>query len=86
MKLKNEMLTHMMDDSQIMVSTDKNVFSGIVTSNSTAAYIVDLLKEDTTPEKIKQALFEKYDAPAEIISQDVDDIIEKLRSIGVIEE
>ena len=86
MKLKNEMLTHMMDDSQIMVSTDKNVFSGIVTSNSTAAYIVDLLKEDTTPEEIKQALLDKYDAPAEIISQDVDDIIEKLRSIGVIEE
>lgn len=86
MKLKKEMLTHMMDDSQIMVSTDKNVFSGIVTSNSTAAYIVDLLKEDTTPEKIKQALMDKYDAPAEIISQDVDDIIEKLRSIGVIEE
>lgn len=86
MKLKNEMLTHMIDDSQIMVSTDKNVFSGIVTSNSTAAYIVDLLKDDTTPEKIKKALCEKYDAPEDVISKDVDTIIEKLRSIGVIEE
>ena len=29
MKLKSEMLTHFMDGSQVMVSTDKNIFSGI---------------------------------------------------------
>ncbi|MEE1264570.1 PqqD family protein [Ruminococcus sp.] len=86
MKLKSEMLTHFMDGSQVMVSTDKDVFSGIVTSNKTAAFIVGCLKKETTPEAIKQAMFDKYDAPMEVISNDVDDVISKLRSIGVIEE
>lgn len=86
MKLKPEMITHSMDDSQIMVSTDKDVFSGIVTSNPTAAFIVDCLKEDTTPEEIKQAMLQKYDAPYEVISEDVDKVIAQLRSIGVITE
>ena len=79
MKLKKEMLTHFMDGSQVMVSTDKDVFSGIVTSNKTAAFIIDCLKEETT-------MFDKYDAPMDIISSDVDDVISKLRSIGVIDE
>ena len=86
MKLKKEILTHTMDDSQVMVSTDKDVFSGIVTSNKTAAFIVDCLKEETTPDAIKKAMFDKYDAPMEIISEDVDEVISTLRSIGVIDE
>ena len=84
-KKKKEMLTHNMDGSQVMVSTDKNVFSGIVTSNKTAADIVDLLREETTPDEIKKAMAEKYDAPYEVISQDVDRILDKLISIGVVE-
>ena len=72
MKLKKEMITHEMDGSQIMVSTDQNVFSGIVTSNKSAAFIIEQLKTDTTAEKIKQAMFETYDAPYEGISADVD--------------
>ena len=86
MKLKKEILTHTMDDSQVMVSTDKDVFSGIVTSNKTAAFIVDCLKDETTPDAIKKAMFDKYDAPMEMISEDVDEVISKLRSIGVIDE
>ena len=95
MKLKKEMLTHTMDGSQVMVSTDKDVFSGItdkdvfsgiVTSNKTAAFIVDCLKDETTPDAIKKAMFDKYDAPMEMISEDVDEVISKLRSIGVIDE
>lgn len=85
MKLKKEMLTHNMDGSQVMVSTDKEVFSGIITSNKTAADIVDLLREETTPDEIKKAMAEKYDAPYEVISKDVDMILDKLISVGVVE-
>ena len=85
MKLKKDMLTHNMDGSQVMVSTDKEVFSGIITSNKTAADIVDLLREETTPDEIKKAMAEKYDAPYEVISKDVDRILDKLISVGVVE-
>ena len=36
MKLKKEMLTHDMGDSQVMVSTDKDVFSGIFGTEKSA--------------------------------------------------
>lgn len=86
MKLKKEMLTHTIDDTQIMVSTDKDVFSGIVRSNPTAAFIIDLLKEETTPDEIKKAVGEKFDAPADVISKDVDALLEKLKSFNLIDD
>ncbi len=87
MKLRKEMLTHTMDDTQIMVSTDSSVFSGIVRSNPTAAFIIDLLKEETTPEAIKATVCKNFEgASPEIVSRDVDKLLDTLRSINVIEE
>lgn len=85
MKLKETFITHDSDEGQVMISTD-STFSGIARSNSTAAFIVDSLKEETTPEKIVDKMCEKYDAPRDAIAGDVDRIIGKLRSIGAIDE
>ena len=57
-------------------------FAGLVRSNKTAAFIVECLKTDTTKEQIVAAMYEKYDAPKEVLQQDVDSIVEKLRGIG----
>ena len=86
MRLREGFITHNTGTEQIMVSIGKTDFSGLVKSNKTAAFIVDCLKEETTPEEIKQKMFNKYDAPMEKISADVDLAIEKLRSIDAIEE
>lgn len=86
MKLKMEMVAQDMDGSLVMVSVDKNVFSGIATANKTAAFIIEQLRVDTDPEAIKRAMFDKYDAPFEEISKDVDDVIAKLRENGMIDE
>ena len=86
MKLKPEMIAQNMDDSLVVVSTDKNVFSGIATANKTAGFIIEQLREDTTPEAIKKAMFDKYDASYEQISADVDAVIAQLRENGIIEE
>ena len=59
--------------------------AGIVTSNETAAYIVELLREETTADDIKKAMAERYDAPYEVISKDVDMVLDKLISIGVVD-
>ena len=55
-------------------------------SNKTAAFIVDCLKEETTKEQIVDAMCAKYDAPSETISEDVQEILDKLNGIGAIEE
>lgn len=86
MKLKSNFITHSIGDEQVMVSVDTTVFSGIVKSNKTAAAIVDMLKEDTDKDKITDALYSRYNAPRDVISKDVDNILSKLREIGAIDE
>ena len=86
MKLKPGFITQDIDDVQFLVPVGAEAFSGIVRSNRTAAFIVNLLKEETTEERIVDALFERYDAPKEEIAADVKEILSILRSIHALEE
>lgn len=86
MKLNDGFVTHEMGDEQIMVSTGAANFSGLVRSNPTAAFIVDCLKEETTREAVIAKLLEKYDVTEDIVSADVDKILNKLRSINALDE
>lgn len=86
MKLKNDFITQEIDDTQFLVPLGHESFNGIVRSNQTAAFIVNCLKEETTPDRIVDAMCEQYNAPREVIAADVDNIINTLRSIRAIEE
>ncbi|MCH5300391.1 MAG: PqqD family protein [Ruminococcus sp.] len=86
MKLKNGFITHEMGDQQVMVAAGDTDFGGLVRSNKTAAFIVDCLKGETTKEKIVDAMVEKYDAPKDVIERNVEAILDKLRSIGALDE
>jgi hypothetical protein len=85
MKLKNEFMTHMDGENQMMVDVSAK-FSGLVRSNKTAAAIIDLLKKDTTEENIISAMLRKYDVSESVLKQDVRRIIETLRNVGAIDE
>ena len=85
MKLKDTYITHDSDGEQILLDTSSS-FAGLIRSNKTAAFIVECLKEDTTEEKIVEAMFEKYDAPKDVLAMDVSEVIEKLRKVGAIDE
>jgi methyltransferase-like protein len=85
MKLKKEFITHTSGDEQLMISAGGS-FNGMVRSNKTAAFIIDLLKEETTKEKIVSVMLETYDADEQVISADVDKVVDALRSIGAIDE
>ena len=85
MKLKSTFITHNSGNEQLMISAGGD-FNGMVRSNKTAAFIIDLLKEETTKEKIVAEMLERYDAEEQIISADVDKVIDALRSIGAIDE
>lgn len=86
MKLKEGFITHETDGEQIMVAAGDVSFTGLVRSNKTAAFIVDSLKTETTKDAIVEAMTAKYDAPKEVIEKDVERILEKLRSIGALDE
>ena len=86
MKLRDDFITQQIDDTQVMVAAGGEAFSGIVRSNATAAFIVDMLGEETTAEAIVDAMCAKYDAPREVIAADVDRILDTLRSVGALSE
>ena len=86
MELKEGFITHETGGEPIMVSVGKTKFSGIVKSNETAAFIVDCLKTDTTEKEIAEKIRQKYDVTKETVTADVKHIIDKLRSIGAIDE
>lgn len=85
MKLKENFVTYDSDGERIMVATG-GVFSGLVRSNKTAAFIVEQLKTETTQQKIVDNVLEKYEADRAAVEADVAKIIEKLRSIGALDE
>ena len=51
-----------------------------------AAFIINCLKEETTPEKIVDAMAAVYDAPRSVLEADVAKIVDQLRSINAIDE
>ena len=85
MKLKDTYITHDSDGEQILLDTSSS-FAGLIRSNKTAAFIVECLKDNTTQENIVDAMFEKYDAPKDVLAKDVSDVIGKLRKVGALDE
>lgn len=86
MKLKEDFITQEIHDTQFLVPVGAESFQGIVRSNKTAAFIVNCLKEETTEEKIVDAMCAKYDAPRDTIAADVKEILDTLRRINALEE
>ncbi len=86
MKLNPAFVTRQFRDTYVMTGTEDVSFKGVVNGNSTTAFVVECLKSETQREEIISKMLSKYDAPYEVISEDVDKILSALRSIGAIEE
>lgn len=85
MKLNKNFLVHKTGNDTIIVPTGNADFSGVVKGNETLGAILDLMKKDTTEERIIQEMMKMYDAPRETIEKDVRKIISSLKGIGVID-
>ena len=88
MKLKKGFCTQTISDGQVMVPTAEadTDFRGIVRNNETAAFVVDLLKNEISEEEILDALKQEYEGDEELMKKDLSGVLEKLRGIGAIEE
>ena len=86
MKLKKEYLSHNSGGESYLIPAAGAGFSGMVKGNKTLGAILDLLKEDTTGEKIVDELCERYDAPRDVIAGDVAKALAELRKIGAIDD
>ena len=86
MKLKKGFITHEGANEHILVPAGGVSFSGMVRSNKSAGFIVECLKEEVTEEEIVEKMLAKYDATKEQLTMDVRKTLDKLHSIGAIEE
>ena len=85
MKLKKSFITHMSNGEQILVDVSGE-FSGLIRNNESAASIVDCLKTETSVSKIVEQLSLEYEASNEELESAVNSVINKLRSVGAIDE
>ena len=86
MKLKKNFIYHNTGKEIVLVATGDTKFSGIVKGNKTVGFIFECLKNDTTEHEIVDKMKEKYDAPEDVMENDVKKVVRKLREIGAIEE
>ena len=86
MKLKSDFATQNIDDTLFLIPVGADDFNGIIRSNPTAAFIINLLKEDTTKEDIVGAICRKYEVSEEEVEKDVEEILDTLRKIHALEE
>lgn len=86
MKIKDEFVTQTVENEHIMVAVYSNIFSGLVRSNKTAAFIIEQLKTNVTREEIIEKMLSHYDVVRSTIEKDVDMVIENLKRIGALDE
>lgn len=88
MKLNPEFIEQQVGDCTVLVPVgDASVkYHGIIQLNSTAAFIVRCMKEETTEDGIKAALKEEYEGTDEEFIQSIRDVAAKLRECGALIE
>lgn len=86
MKIKDCFVLSEIGGSYIVVPTGSETvdLNGMITLNETGHFMWNLLLNDVTKEDIINAFISEYDVDAETVSADVDEFVEKLKSIGAI--
>ena len=71
----------------ICVDSSASNLNGYIQLNETGIFIWKMLEKGATKQEIVSAIIKEYEgAPIEVIEKDVDNIIEKLKNIGAIDE
>lgn len=61
-------------------------FMGMLTLNMTGVYLWELLEQDQTEDTLVQSLCQRYEVDADTARKDIAVFLEKLRSVGALEE
>ena len=88
MRLKYRFETMELDGMVVAIPVGEGAsyFHGVVKLNETAAYIFNALKETTSEEAIVESLLKEYNAPKELIAEDVREYLIKFREKGILTE
>lgn len=86
MKLKYDFVVNKVADSFVAVATGDalNKYTGFIKMNETGAFIFNLLKSDTTEEKITEKLLNEYDTDPKTAESSVKTFLDDLKEKGII--
>ena len=70
----------------VATGTSAKYFKGMLTLNEMGVFMFDLLKKDTTEDKIVDAILAEYEVEKSVVEKDVSEFIDKLREINILEE
>lgn len=87
MKLKYEMNIINMDDEFVAVPIcdEESKFKGVIRINETTKFILELLKEETTVDKIIDTMLKEYDTTRDVLEKHVNDVLSVLKANNLIE-
>ncbi|MCR5121373.1 MAG: PqqD family protein [Ruminococcus sp.] len=86
MKIRKNYILHSSDDQTVLVAAGGAKFSGFVRGNEMLGVILEMLRSDTTEEKLIGEMRSKYNAPEGLIESDVKKVLEILRKADALEE
>ncbi len=86
MKIKDGYMLKKVMGSFMIISTADSDTNQMQTMNETGAFLWNLLSEDTTKEKMLQALMEEYDVDFSTAKNDIDAFITKLENSNLLEK
>lgn len=87
MKLKYDFVVRSVADKMVAIPVGDATedFNCMITLNETGAFIFELLKEETSKEKLLEAFLNEYDATAEQAESAIDSVLKKLKETGIVE-
>ncbi|HIV69129.1 MAG TPA: PqqD family protein [Candidatus Butyricicoccus stercorigallinarum] len=87
MKLKYEFSVREIAGEVVLVPLGEAALklSGLITTNEVGAFLIENLREDTTQERLVQAVCEDFDIAPETAAADVDSFLARLREFDMLE-
>lgn len=87
MRLKKGMIQHQMQEDSMWIPTGRlsEAFNGMLRSNETARFLLEMLQEETTEEALVEGLLEQYNVDRSRAEKDVRRFTELLAKKGLLE-
>lgn len=86
MIIKKELIKRQIAGETVLVPVGKAIYdaNGLFVMNELAAFIWDLLPNVETVEEICKAVLQEYDTTQEVVKQDVEEFLERLRQMDIL--
>lgn len=88
MRLKDDFILHNTGDDFVIIATGEAAknFNGMIKLNNMGGEIVTLLKNEITEEKVVKAIVDKYEVDYDTAKEDITNLLNSLRKVGIIIE